>query len=78
MTDIEGLPPEIREEILEARAAKAKAAREAAETRAAVKNEYAPMWARMANFRRYADEIGATYTLSLSPKRPLEGGHNAH
>jgi hypothetical protein len=68
VTDIEGLPPEIRDEILEARAAKEKAAREAAETRAAVKREYEPMWARMAHFRRYADEIGATYTLSLIPK----------
>jgi hypothetical protein len=68
VTDIDGLPDDIRSEILEARAAKAKAQREAAETKAAVKREYEPMWARMANFRRYADEIGATYTLSLIPR----------
>lgn len=74
MTDLNSLPDDIRNEILEARAAKAKARREAAETVDAVKREYEPMWARMANFRRYADEIGATYTLSLTPRSTPERG----
>lgn len=68
MTDIDGLPDDIREEIEQARASAAKATREAAQTQAAVRREYQPMWDRMRNFERYADEIGASFTLSLTPK----------
>lgn len=69
MTDLDGLPDDIKAEVLEARAAKAKATREAAETQRARRDEYEPMWQRMRNFQRYADEIGASYTISLTPKR---------
>lgn len=67
MTDLEGLPSDIRAEVLEARAAKDRAEREMKQTMVKREREYAPRWERI-NLRRIANSLGEEYTLSLTPR----------
>ncbi len=70
MTELQDLPDDIRSEVLEARAAKARAEREMRQTIVKREREYAPRWERI-NLRRIANSLGEEYTISLTPKRGM-------